>query len=74
MSKAVQDVAAGDAEDGLMVWKRLEVGGQLGICCQRVQLTALERGRERQLSVGTVEKEKAVERRCCLKQGRWREH
>jgi hypothetical protein len=45
-----------------MVWKRLEVGGQLGICCQRVQLTVPERGRERQLSMGTVEKERAAER------------
>lgn len=25
-----------------MGWKRLEVGGQLGICCQRVQLTVAE--------------------------------
>lgn len=32
--------AAGAVADGLMGWKRLQVGGQLGFCCHRAELTA----------------------------------
>lgn len=51
-----------------MGWKRLEVGGQLGICCQRVQLTAVE-------SVGeaAVYGESSKEKPLCQNQGRWGE-
>ena len=45
--------SAKNVEDGLMSWKRLEVGGQLGSCCQRVWAhSSSGSAGEKQLSMG----------------------
>lgn len=56
-----------------MGWKRLEVGGQLGICCQRVQLTAAESVGEAAVYSDSREEESGKEKPSCRKQGRWGE-
>lgn len=56
-----------------MGWKRLEVGGQLGICCQRVQLTAAESVGEAAVYRDSREGESSKEKPLCQKQGRWGE-
>lgn len=56
-----------------MGWKRLEVGGQLGICCQRVQLTAAESVGEAAVYRDSREEESGKEKPSCRKQGRWEE-
>ena len=54
-----------------MSWKRLEVGGQLGSCCQRVWAhSSSGSAREKQLSMGIWKREREQRARLCLDQER----